>query len=204
MGSFWDIASRSLLLTASLCSFILTASMLVEKSLKQQTTTERKQQAEEVVEARLSKVESELDELKKQHAKLAEAFQQQNLLFQRQQQLLLLQQQQQQQQLHQSDRRSDVTADYVNVFGSVTPQLPQYEVASWSNEKVVEWVEKVLGNNSASQVFEAIDGQALLDMLIDDDNHGFSFGDKCFFMGVDREACNVLERASGELLLLLK
>ena len=90
-------------------------------------------------------------------------------------------------------------SEFVKIQPSSGLSPKQGEISSWTALQTQEWVESVLKVNTYSHLFENVDGTALLDMLLDHE-HGFSFGDKCFFMGMDREACKVLENASLELL----
>ena len=92
------------------------------------------------------------------------------------------------------DKRSE--AEYVTVDEATKQQT--YQISSWTPEQTIQWVEKVLGNNSQSACFKEVDGAALLDMILEQD-HGFMFRDKCMFLGVEPAACVALERVSGEL-----
>jgi hypothetical protein len=85
-------------------------------------------------------------------------------------------------------------------YEKISSRYAKYECGTWTEKQVISWIEKALqGDTSQSHFFINIDGHALLDMLLDNE-HSFSFGDKCFFLGVDREACAKLERASAQLL----
>lgn len=84
-------------------------------------------------------------------------------------------------------------------------------MASWTVAEVSDFLSSLLRrSNSASPtptsngvhrhddttilpLFTRVNGASLLDMYADP-AHGFSFGDKLFFMGVDKETCIVIEK----------
>lgn len=84
-----------------------------------------------------------------------------------------------------------------------TPSNAQQEkkiigAEQWTCEETVQWIESVVGTDAYKTYFENTNGLELVD-LIRDCEHGFSFGDKCFFMGVARDDCVLLERAGQAL-----
>ena len=88
-------------------------------------------------------------------------------------------------------------SDYVELNSKIS-RFSALEFTTWTPEQTVAWVEKVLGNETCSGVFSDVDGHMLYGMIFEHD-HGLSFADKCFFMGVDRESCVLLEQAAAEL-----
>jgi hypothetical protein len=93
------------------------------------------------------------------------------------------------------ETRSD--ADYVDLDGKLS-RFSAFEFTTWTPAQTVAWVEKVLGTDACSGLFADVDGHMLYGMIFEHD-HGLSFADKCFFMGVDRESCVVLEKAAGDM-----
>jgi hypothetical protein len=90
------------------------------------------------------------------------------------------------------ETRSDTT-DFVDLSVGKLSRATTYEFASWSPEQVIKWVEKVVGNDSQNAFFANVDGHVLYGMIFEHD-HGLSFADKCFFLGVDRESSTLLEK----------
>lgn len=98
---------------------------------------------------------------------------------------------------HGEETRSD--ADYVDLAGGKSSRASPYEFVNWTSDQVVAWVERIIGNDSQNGFFANVDGNLLSGMVFEHD-HGLSFADKCFFLGVDRESCVALERAVVELI----
>lgn len=90
--------------------------------------------------------------------------------------------------------------DYVTVEQkSLTYVQKHPDIAGYSAQDVIDWVERILGGAHGSEYFHEVDGPALLDMYYENE-HGFSIGDKCFFMGLDRQSCAQLEQALTDAL----